>query len=109
MGELLRDVDALHVVDRRLDGDADVGFGDAEGGVRHNVEGACETEVARVIRTKRHLDALVAINVGGVFDEVAIKCDSSVGGDGAQELRLDKADVVFVDIHLREDVLEHRS
>ena len=107
--ELLGDVDALYVVDRRLDGDADVGFGDAKCGVGHDIEGPREAEIARVVRAKGHLDALVAINIGGVFDEVAIKCDGSVRGYGTQELRLDKTDVVFVDIHLGKDILEHRS
>ena len=109
MGELLRDVDALHIVDRRLDGDANVGFCNAKSGIRHNVQRACETEVARVVGAKRHLYALVTINIGGVFYEITIERDGTARGDGAQELRLNKTDVVFVDIDFGEDVLEHGS
>ena len=33
----------------------------------------------------------------------------AVGGHGTEELRLQKADVVLVDVHFREHVLEHRG
>ena len=108
-GELLRDVDALHVVDRRFDGDADVGLGEAEGGIGQDVERTRETEVARIVRAERNLDTALPVDHGGVFDEVAIERDGAVGGHGAEELRLQEADVVLIEVDFREHILQHRG
>ena len=109
MGELLRDVDALHVVDRRFHGDTDVGLGEAEGGIGQDVERTRETEVARIVGAERNLDAALPVDHGGVFDEVAIECDGAVGGHGAEKLRLQEADVVLIEVDFREHILQHRG
>ena len=108
-GELLSDVDALHVVDRRFYGDADVGLGEAEGGIGQDVERTRETEVARIVRAERNLDTALPVDHGGVFDEVAIERDGAVGGHGAEELRLQEADVVLIEVDFREHILQHRG
>ena len=107
--ELLADVDAFDVVDRRLDGDTNVGAGNAEGAVGVDVERTGEAEVARIVRAERHLDAFGTGHVGGVFDEVAVESYGTLAGDGAEKLRLHEADVVLVDIDFGEDVLQHRG
>ena len=106
---MLRDVDALHVVDRRFHGDTDVGFGEAEGGIGQDVERTREPEVARIVGAERNLDAALSVDHGGVFDEVAIERNGAVGGHGAEELCLQEADVVLIEVDFREHILQHRG
>ena len=106
---MLGDVDALHIVDGRFHRDADVGLGNAVGGIGQDVERTREAKVARIVGAERNLDAALSIDHSGVFDEVAVEGDGAVGGHGTEELCLKKTDVVLVDVYFREHVLEHRS
>ena len=110
VGQLREDLVDMQVLDEvhvALLGNGEAAALHVQRAVREDIKVTAETEVLNVVRAELQVVALLVVHHHGVLDVVAVESHGGAA-DGAGEGELQQADVVVIDIHILEDLLQGR-
>ena len=99
----------LHVIDKvhiALLGNCHLATLYLPAGVSQDIEVTTETEVLLVVRQEVQMKALVIVDEKCIFDIIAVERDSSTT-NGRGEGILQKTNLIVVDVHIGENILQH--
>ncbi len=106
-GKILLDDQVADEVHARADGQVHQTALHPVGAVVEHPQASREAKVLRVLRQESQLDALVAVHHQGIHDIILVKGNGVGGRKRAGEVALQQVDGVVVDVHVREEALQH--